>query len=284
MIRNTFVHIPGIGPKAEAHLWEMGFMNWDAFASHGQAGLSPNRWAFIQKGLDESKVHISRNDPNYFANRLNSRFHWRLFPEFRHVTAYLDIETTGMSASYDNITVIGLYDGESLFFYVKDRNLDAFREDIDKYKVIVTYNGKCFDIPFIREAMGLAMNHAHIDLRFVLASLGFSGGLKGCERQVGIHRGEVTGLDGYDAVLLWNLYWSTGNEKALETLLAYNLQDVVNLEALLVMAYNLKLKETPFADSHQLPMPTLPKIPFVGDFGIIEQIRMAQGRGFTRHS
>lgn len=215
---------------------------------------------------------MTSGDPCYFSKLLPSTAQWRLYPEFRYATAYLDIETTGLKASYDNITVIGLYDGKTLFYYVKDENLDDFREDIDKYKVIVTYNGKCFDIPFIREAMGLAMEHTHIDLRFVLASLGFSGGLKGCEKKVGITRGEVTGLDGYDAVLLWNLYEMTGDCKALETLLAYNLQDVVNLETLMIMAYNLKLKGTPFHRTHQIGLPRKPPLPFKGNLQIIDQI------------
>jgi uncharacterized protein YprB with RNaseH-like and TPR domain len=279
MLRNTFVHIPGIGAKTEARLWEAGITSWDAFVASHEDGLSLARKAFVRKLLDESEVHLGRDDPRYFSRRLNSQFHWRLFSQFRHVTAYLDIETTGMGASYDNITVIGLYDGGSVFYYVKDQNLDDFRQDMDKYKVVVTYNGKCFDIPFIREAMGLTMDQAHIDLRFVLASLGFSGGLKGCEQKAGISRGDLTGLDGYDAVLLWNLYTMTGDEKVLETLLAYNLQDVVNLETLMVMAYNLKLTETPFQGSHQLPLSRLPEIPFKGHLDILERIGTLRGRG-----
>jgi uncharacterized protein YprB with RNaseH-like and TPR domain len=281
MLRNTFVHIPGIGAKTEARLWKAGITSWDAFVRSCQDGLSLARKAFIRKYLDESEQYLAQENTRYFARCLTSRFHWRLFPHFRHLTAYLDIETTGMSASYEDITVIGLYDGDAIFYYVKDQNLDDFREDIDKYQVVVTYNGKCFDIPFIREAMGLAMDQAHIDLRFVLASLGFSGGLKGCERQAGISRGEVAGLDGYDAVLLWNLFRATEDQRVLETLLAYNLQDVVNLETLMVMAYNLKLRETPFQVSHQLPLPALPEIPFRGHLDIVERIKMEQGRGLS---
>ena len=40
-----------------------------------------------------------------------------------------------------------------------------------------------------------------------------------------------------------------------ETLLAYNLQDAINLEALMVTAYNLKLRQTPFYERLELPMP-----------------------------
>ena len=31
MIRHTFVHIPGIGPKTEQNFWAAGVLDWDAF-------------------------------------------------------------------------------------------------------------------------------------------------------------------------------------------------------------------------------------------------------------
>ncbi len=133
----------------------------------------------------------------------------------------------------------------------KDKT-SRFKEDIQKYKVLVTYNGKCFDVPFLQSYFGIKLNQVHIDLRYVLKSLGYTGGLKGCEKKAGIDRGDLDGVDGYFAVFLWNEYQRNKNDKALETLLAYNIQDVVNLETLMVLSYNLKLKETPFNESHQL--------------------------------
>ena len=66
----------------------------------------------------------------------------------------------------------------------------------------MTYNGKSFDIPFIESHFGAKLTHAHIDLRYILASLGYRGGLKGCEKQLGIDRGDLKNVDGYFAVLL----------------------------------------------------------------------------------
>jgi len=98
----------------------------------------------------------------------------------------------------------------------------------------------------------MRMNHVHIDLRFLLKSLGFSGGLKGCERQMGIDRGDLSDIDGYYAVILWNEYRRTGNEEKLKLLLDYNSADARNLESLLVKAYNMKLKDTPFYESNKI--------------------------------
>jgi uncharacterized protein YprB with RNaseH-like and TPR domain len=121
--------------------------------------------------------------------------------------------------------------------------------------------------------LGIKLNQVHIDLRYILRSLGYAGGLKGCERKAGIDRGELDGMDGYFAVLLWEDYQRNMNRKALETLLAYNIQDVVNLEMLMVFSYNLKLNETPFVQTHQLSYPSSPKIPFKADLETIERIR-----------
>jgi len=117
------------------------------------------------------------------------------------------------------------------------------------------------------------MHHVHIDLRYLLKSLGYAGGLKGCERQLGLDRKELSGMDGYFAVLLWDDFIRQGNAKALETLLAYNVQDTVNLEILMVMAYNMKLQDTPFATTYQLPLPEPPEIPFRADLRTVERIK-----------
>jgi len=56
-----------------------------------------------------------------------------------------------------------------------------------------------------KDFFGIELNQVHIDLRYVLRSLGYTGGLKGCEKQAGIDRGNLEGVDGYFAVLLWTI-------------------------------------------------------------------------------
>jgi uncharacterized protein YprB with RNaseH-like and TPR domain len=186
---------------------------------------------------------------------------------------YLDIETTGLDRYFNDITTIALFDGNEIKTYVQGQNLEDFIEDIQKYKVIVTYNGKSFDVPFLEQYFNIRLDHAQIDLRYVLYSLGFSGGLKGCERQVGMDRGDLTDIDGFFAVLLWDEYQRTGDQKALETLLAYNIQDTINLENLMVTVYNMKLKDTPFYDTHFIEDPTLPVNLFRADLATVDKIK-----------
>jgi len=230
------MHIESIGAITERRLWESGLRDWDAFFGNVSIPLSAKRKYLLQQGIDESRQHLFQNNPVYFSKCLPSNQSWRFFPEFRNSTVYLDIETTGLDRYYQSITTIALYDGQEIKTFVHGKNLEDFIENIQNYKVIVTYNGKCFDIPFIENFFNIKLNHAQIDLRYILYGLGFRGGLKGVERQLGNDRGDLRDVDGFFAVLLWNEYQKTGDRKALDTLLAYNVQDTVTLENLMVTA------------------------------------------------
>lgn len=94
-----------------------------------------------------------------------------------------------------------------------------------------------------------------------------------CEKNMGIDRGELNGVDGFFAIHLWNDYKKKKKKKSLETLLVYNIEDVVNLEILIVKAYNEKIQETPFSRSHQIPLPDVPDIPFRADPGTVKRIQ-----------
>ncbi len=275
MIRNTFCHIPGIGIRTERLFWNRGVHSWDDFGQVAATRLTMGhkRRRILAEHLDLSRIRLEQQVPRYFADLLPPDQHWRLFADFREQVAYLDIETTGMGSPFDVITTLALYDGKTVRWYVQGRNLEQFKADIQNYQVVVTYNGKCFDLPFIRSTLNLRMDQVHIDLRYLLASLGYRGGLKGCERQLGIGRNELDGVDGFFAVLLWDEYRRHHNRQALETLLAYNILDAINLETLMVLAYNRKTAETPFAENHRLNLPSVPRLPFAPDEATIEHIR-----------
>lgn len=272
MLKNTFCHVPGIRLKTEQRLWSSGFRCWKDVIQSDSFPFSLFKGKPIKGYVEESIAQLERNNPYYFSNLLPSNELWRLFSEFRNSIAYLDIETTGSAGWENHITTIALYDGKRISGYVFGRNLEDFESDIENYKLIITYSGKCFDVPFIESYLKIRMNHVHIDLRYLLRSLGYSGGLKGCEKKLGLDRGDLNGIDGYFAVLLWDDFVRNNNERALETLLAYNILDVVNLETLMVSAYNLKLKDTPFSETHQLPFPEPPEIPFRADRETLEKI------------
>ncbi|WP_136796325.1 ribonuclease H-like domain-containing protein [Desulfosediminicola ganghwensis] len=271
MLQNTFCHIPGIGPATEKKLWEAGVTSWDQWQEPAPVRL-PNSSRNEIISLLENSDEALDTDPSFFTERLASHEVWRIFPQYRHQTAYIDIETTGLAEDAD-LTTIALYDGAEVKYYVNGRNLDDFLNDIWNYKVLVSYNGKSFDIPFLERYFKITLDHAQIDLRYVLARLGFKGGLKGCEKMLGIDRGGLEGVDGYFAVLLWREYKSYNDESALETLLAYNIEDTVNLEQLMIEAYNRNISQTPFAKELKLPHALAPPLPFQADLTCVERIK-----------
>jgi uncharacterized protein len=223
--------------------------------------------------LRESQSQLANANPLYFAGLLPASEHWRLFSHFRNSVAYLDIETTGLGGPSDHITTVVLYDGLTVRHYIYGQNLNDFPGALVPYRLLVTFNGKCFDLPFIERSFCIKLPVAHIDLRYVFKSVGLTGGLKAIEKKLGLDRKDLHDVDGYFAVLLWQEYLRRGNPRVLETLLAYNAADVLNLEPLMVTAYNMKVKATPFHDLHRLPPPATPAIPFAADTDIIERIR-----------
>lgn len=241
MLKKTFCHIKGITIDSERLLWEKGIADWDDFLAK-ESGLD----ILTRKKLDKLKVELpaskqafQQKNLRYFQNMLNPKEHWRLV-ELGKV-GFIDIETTGLSKTADQITVIGIYDGTKSHLYVNGKNLLDAKAKLKEFDIVVTFNGKQFDIPFIEHHFSCTYSFAHLDLRYLLKELGFQGGLKSIEKQLGINRDfSVEGIDGFEAVNLWYRY-KRGNMEALQKLLKYNEQDIVNLQALL--KHYLKIKK-----------------------------------------
>ncbi len=255
MLQRTFCHLPGIGPGTERKLWDQGLETWDHVEPRTVAHLPTARRARLLEGCERSRRALAEGDAAWFDRALPSKERWRMFSAFQQGAAYLDIETTGLDSRHDHVTTVAVYDGVEVMVFVHDDNLDQLPACLERYPLLITYNGATFDLPFLRQQLGIPLKQAHIDLRYVLASLGYAGGLKACERAMGLDRGELADVDGYLAVLLWHDYRSSGDPRVLETLLAYNVADVLNLAAIMPTAVNRKLQDTPFAEDLRLPEP-----------------------------
>ena len=248
MLEHTFLHLQGVGQKTEELFWQEGIRDWRDLLAAAQRKTLPGRKILtLDEQIAHSRENLEGGNARYFSTLLASREKWRLFARFKQETAYLDIETTGLGRDNDHITTISLYDGQAVRCYIWGENLHQFVEDIQPYRLLVTYNGECFDLPFIERQFNISLDKAHLDLRYVLAGLGYRGGLKRCERQLGIDRGLLGDVDGYTAVLLWQEYRRSGDRRLLETLLAYNVEDTLNLEILAFLAYNEAIASTPFS-------------------------------------
>lgn len=152
--------------------------------------------------------------------------------------AFLDIETTGLTPDGCEITVIGIHlcRGEETEFVQlvgMDVTVAGILEALEGVDVLYTYNGSRFDLPFIRQRLGINLveRFPHRDLMYDCWRNNLRGGLKSVERQLGIKR-NLTEIDGYQAVRLWWRYIASFDLEALNTLLEYNKEDVVNLKVL----------------------------------------------------
>lgn len=273
MLHHSFIHIPGIGITTERLLWANGIRHWDDVQEPLPEAVPAAKARLLIRHAAECRRLLADN-PIEFGKRLPVVERWRLFPAFRAKVAYLDIETTGHFGPQAAVTAIALYDGRTVYSYVQGENLPRFAEDIGRYEMLVTYNGRAFDVPVLERAFGIRLRHLHLDLRYILHRLGIKGGLKGCEKRFGLDRAELAGLDGYAAVLLWQEYQRSGDRRVLDTLLAYNIEDTVNLETLMVHAYNLNLAATPFAENYRLPLPASPPRPYRADVEVVRRTRV----------
>ena len=235
MIEHSFLHVPGVGQKTEAYLKRLGVARWsDWFALRDRVSVQLGLRAQLDRVLEESLAALARRDLQALAALLSPGEVWRLaarFPDLR--IGYFDIETTGLDRHHSHITVAGLWDGTRETVFVRGRNLERLPQALAACDILVTFNGKRFDLPFVEHAFGIKLSMPHVDLVYPCRRLGLRGGLKAIETRLGIGRSaETQGLGGLDAVILWHSHLE-GTPGALERLIRYNLEDVRHLEGVL---------------------------------------------------
>ena len=254
MIARSFILLDHVGPAGERNIWDQGVRSWNEFISASKLrGLNPLRKRFYDKQLVEARGALQDYRAEHFTGLLGSQHAWRLWNHFKQDTVFLDIETTG---GYGNITVIGLYDGVDTKIMVRGFNLnkDILKRELEKYSLIVTFNGACFDLPVIHRYFGDDVVPAvpHIDLRGVCGQIGLKGGLKKIEKDIGIMRpDDIQYVYGDDAAFLWHKWEASGDRKYLDILIRYNEEDIMNLKPLAEHAIS-KLWERTFVDFRKL--------------------------------
>ncbi len=240
MLERTFVHIPGIGMATEQRLWQHGVHTWtDADGLEPTSRkIQPRVLEQLRRYLPASHRALQEKDAGFFSRLCALGEAWRVYSRFAQDCVYLDIETTGLSPIFDDITLVGVYDGETYTALIAGHNLDALPEYLQRFRVIGTFNGAGFDLHFLRAAFPrLPLPPIHIDLRRVTRRLGLTGGLKAIEGSLGLERDlAVRDLSGFDAVLLWRRYLR-GDRRALDLLVEYNRADVVHLKAIMETCY-----------------------------------------------
>ncbi|MFB6302488.1 MAG: ribonuclease H-like domain-containing protein [Haloferacaceae archaeon] len=228
-IEQSFIPVRGVGETTERRLWEAGVTEWQEFDG---SVVGPTVADRIEAFVDEALNRLAADDADYFAARLPDGEHWRLYENFRDDACFFDIETTGLDHEGDRVTTVSVHRGSETTTLVRGEDLTAgaLREHLADAPLLVTFNGRRFDVPFLETSFDVSLDCPHLDLMYACRRIGLTGGLKPIEREVGIER-ERPDISGRDAVRLWREY-ERGDRAALDRLVSYNREDAVNLRAL----------------------------------------------------
>ena len=243
MLQHTFQLVGGIGPARERELWRDGIESWRDLPQRQLFARRPDWFsgaheARLCEAIDRARQQLDAGDLGALIRCLPSRERWRLFGAFADRAVFFDIETDGSQAQTP--TTVSLFHAQGVELFIAGRNLDAVPRALAKWPLWVTFNGTRFDEPVLRRHLpDLGEPALHLDLRFWGHALGLRGGLKRLEESLGFGRPEhLHGVNGLDAIHLWERFRASGDREALRRLCEYNLYDAIQLRTLCETLYN----------------------------------------------
>lgn len=259
MLEATFQCFQGIGAEGEQRLWERGCLCWQDFRNGAGESFSTQKQKLVHGQLNEAESALNSGAADWFLNRLKGVAALRVLREFYTDTLFLDIETTGLD-HFAEVTSIATWRNGQAKCFVRDINLSDFLYELPGTRLLVTYNGKRFDLPFLRREFDIELTKPHLDLMYPLRAMGFRGGLKACERLLGFQRRYSEGTDGMEAVYLWYDWSELGHEDALKRLVVYNVEDTYSLAWLAASVIGKSMAGYPIADSAEIDSPSPPSM------------------------
>jgi len=188
MLTATFSCFHGLSESAELRLWQRGVLSWKQFEDSRKDCFSVRKTAGVKQQIREARAALDAGLADWFLNRLKPGFRTRVYPHFIEGVRFLDIETTGLGINAE-ITTVAVYDGRRLSVFVEGINLHEFPGVLKGAGLLVTFNGQRFDLPMLRKRFKIDLAIPHIDLMPVVKAHGYHGGLKACERKMGLKRG-----------------------------------------------------------------------------------------------
>jgi uncharacterized protein YprB with RNaseH-like and TPR domain len=246
MLNKTFVGLARLSHSAERKLWQHGILDWNSAERCLKLPLSQKKAEELRKEIRSARIAKEVGLVDWFLERLVLGHEIRVLPDFNENTAFIDIETTGLGRQ-DVVTTVAIYMAHTMHLFVRDINLQELLRFIPKIKLLITFNGTKFDLPFLRKTFRLPWAIPHIDLLYALKEHGFSGGQKKIENMLSIHRKQhIEGMTGSEAPNLWKQY-KKGNGSALRQLLSYNAEDVWMLIKLALACFRFSTRSYPMA-------------------------------------
>lgn len=163
----------------------------------------------------------------------------------------LDIETTGLNPARNKFILGGLLDMQTMTmhqYFAENRSeerqaLESFAAEVSGLDMVITYNGRHFDMPFINRRLQSfsAAGCAPYDLDLYLVVNGHSPikrfvpnlRQKTVENYMGLWQNRTDEISGAESVELYNSYEKTGDPELCRKILLHNSDDVLQLSRLL---------------------------------------------------
>jgi len=262
LIKECLQLFTGIGSVTEKKIKDTGIYSWDDCLNNRESlPLGKGKISLLIKEIEESLFEYENRNISYLLKRFPQKEVWRVLAEFMPEATFFDIETTGLSFYESHITVISAFFKGEIYVYQHDNNLADFLDLVERSTLLVTFNGKSFDVPFVERTFNLpSLDVPHIDLRWVLYHFGYSGGLKKIEKNLGLFRPEgIKDIDGFEAV---DLYYRgvNGEKDAFNQLMRYCNADVIATKMVaeqILIKNGVALEASDQSEMYELAMNTL---------------------------
>jgi len=233
VLKHSFLFLEKISSRKERSIWQQGINDWQDFLKAGKIkGIAKEKKYYYDRKIKETQQALLEENSPYFVDKLPKKEMWRLYEYFKDDCCFLDVETD----SYGKIIVVGISNYFSTNTFVQGMNLERkmLERELQKYKVLITFNGSSFDLPKLRKQFSLIIDIPHIDLKPLCVKLELKGGLKEVEKILNLKRPQH--LQG-SPVDLWKAFHASGDREYLELLIEYNREDIENLKGVMEWCY-----------------------------------------------
>ena len=244
--------LPKIGPKTEKNLKKQGYDTIESLRGHDRYCDIASKFLDNVEGMSYLEI-VELLDDNKYSKRCRDNVLRSISMTDVENFKFMDIETKGLS----NVPIILIGVAEikgnrivaSQYFlrdYAEEPSIiEAYLSHLDEDSVHVTFNGKSFDVPFIKNRciynrIEHNLDLPHLDLMYFAKNL-WSDELPNCKLQTiekelfGIEREEdVPGqyIPGY-----YDTYLEKGNVGPVVPIIEHNAQDIISLASFLDKMY-----------------------------------------------
>lgn len=244
--------LPKIGLKIEQNLKSKGYNTIESLASNDRYGDAASKFLRNLEEMSFCEI-IELLDNNKYSQKCRENIIKSISLTDKENFKFMDIETKGLSNV--PIILIGVAEikGNNIKasqYFLRDFTeeasiIDAYLSHLDEDSIHVTFNGKTFDVPFIKNRcrynrIDANLDLAHLDLMYFAKNL-WGEKLPNCQLQTiekelfGIERvGDVPGqyIPGY-----YDAYLENDNVGPVVPIIEHNAQDIISLASFLEKMY-----------------------------------------------